>query len=786
MGGGGSISGEVHDESTNAPIEYANIILFSSKDSTQVTGAISNPQGKFVIQGVRPGNYYANVQFIGYDKVTVDNISVEPPAFNVNLGKIIIKPSAINLGNVEVHGQRNPVTYQIDKKVVDVSQMQTTISGSATDVLENVPSVTVDIDGNVSLRGSSNFTVLIDGRPTVVDAQDVLQQTPAVAIEKIEIITNPSAKYSAEGNAGIINLIMKKNTNLGLSGIVNANAGLNEKYGGNFLFQYKTPGINYNFGLDYNRRLFPGSSREDRRYIFPSGTSYLSSDGSRKWGMKSMSVRGGLEVNLSSDDILNLGARVGSRDFNGGSNSNYISWSDTEPSLYYLSKGDQSRSGDSYDLNLNYYRTFGDKMHKLSGEFTLSHDNSDESSLSSEFQSLSQISGKKTTEFGPSTEFEGRINYLLPFSEINKLEAGAQGKYEKSKDGNGLYQFNSVTSNYDFMDLFSYTTNSDQRELSLYSVYSDELNDFGFQAGIRSEYTFRNIELEETNQKFSIDEWDFFPTIHTAYKFSVLSQIMASYTRRIDRPRNWELEPFYTWMDANNVRIGNPALKPQYIDSYEFGFQTAFLGISLTNDFYYRMTHNKSDRIQSVYPAAENVTLNTVENIGKDYSVGSEFTFMLDPFQFWSVDLMGNLYNYKIKGALNDEAFSRESFNWNSRINNTFRIFSSTQLQFNTMYNSPSVSSQGKREGFFSSDVSVRQDLMNKQLSLTLQIRDLFSTAKFEYTSQGPDFYSYNYFNRESPMVMLNARFNFNSFKENRREQMPDQGEDNNNNPDEF
>ncbi|MGE5860864.1 MAG: TonB-dependent receptor domain-containing protein [Ignavibacteria bacterium] len=783
-GMGGSISGEVHDQSTNAPIEYANIILFSAKDSAQVTGAISGTDGKFVMQGVRPGSYYANVQFIGYEKVAIDNISVGASEYNVNLGKIIIRPSAITLGNVEVSGQRNPVTYQIDKKVVDVSQIQTAVSGNAAEVLENVPSVTVDIDGNVSLRGSSNFTVLIDGRPSVVDAQDILQQTPASAIEKIEIITNPSAKYSAEGNAGIINLILKKNVNLGLSGIINANAGLNEKYGGSFLFEYKTQGINYNFGLDYNRRLFPGSSKEDRRYISPEGTSFLSSTGSREWGRKSMSLKGGVEFNLSDNDILNLGGRVGSRDFNGGSTSNYNSWSDTEPSFYYISRGEQGRSGDYYDLNLNYYRTFGVKTHRLSGEFTLSHDNSDELNLTSEFENEVQFGGKKTTEFGPSTEFEGRINYALPFSEVNKFETGVQWEFEDSKEGNGLYEFNPATNSYDFMPSFSNTTNSSFKELSLYSVYSDELNNFGFQGGVRSEYTFRNMQLEETNEKFAIDEWDFFPTFHTSYKFSVVSQIMASYARRIDRPRNWELEPFYTWMNSDNVRIGNPELKPQYIDSYEFGFQTAFLGISLTNDFYYRMTHNKVDRIQSVYPDAENVTLHTVENIGKDYSAGSEFTFMIDPFQFWSIDLMGNLYNYKIEGVLNEAAFSRESFNWSSRINNSFKLGGSTQVQFNTIYNSPTVSSQGKREGFFSSDLSVKQDLMNKQLSLTLQIRDLFSTAKFEYSSQGPDFYSYNYFNRESPMVMLDARFNFNSFKEDRRERTGQ--EDNNTGGDEF
>jgi hypothetical protein len=261
---------------------------------------------------------------------------------------------------------------------------------------------------------------------------------------------------------------------------------------------------------------------------------------------------------------------------------------------------------------------------------------------------------------------------------------------------------------------------------------------------------------------------------------------MGSYTRRIQRPRGWQLEPFYTWMDANNVRIGNPGIKPQYIDSYEFGFQTAFMGISLTNEFYYRMTHNKVDGVLSIYPEADDVTLHTIQNIGEDFSTGAEFTFMLDPLEFWSVDLMANLYNYKIKGTLHDNQFERESFNWNTRFNNSFKIFTSTQLQFNTRYNSPTVSSQGTREGFFSSDLSLKQDLMNRQLNLILQIRDIFGTAKFESTSQGPDFYTYNYFTRESPVVMLNLRFNFNSYKEERPDRNGDQEINNNGGGEEF
>ena len=261
----GLITGEVLDQSTKKPIEYANVILFSQNDSSQINGTVTNKEGRFVLNGIKPGNYYSSIQFVGFTKKIIPHISISNTKLNQDFGNIFLKPTTINLQNIVVEGQRAPISYQLDKKVIDVTQMQTAMSGSAADVLENVPSVTVDIDGNVSLRGSSNFTVLIDGHTSVMDAQDALQQIPASSIKSIELLTNPSAKYDASGTAGIINIVLKKNSNLGLSGILNLTGGLSDKYGGNFLFQYKTPSINYNFGVDFNRRTFPGSNRQEKR-----------------------------------------------------------------------------------------------------------------------------------------------------------------------------------------------------------------------------------------------------------------------------------------------------------------------------------------------------------------------------------------------------------------------------------------------------------------------------------------------------------------------------------------
>lgn len=771
---GGTVTGRVFDSNSKEKIEYANVVVRSVYDSSIVTGTVTSPEGRFTIERLRPGKYYVDVRFIGFNDKSFD-VEISRNNLNVNLGDIFIEPAAINLENVVVEGERSPVTYELDKKVVDVDKMQTVISGNAADVLENVPSVTVDIEGNVSLRGSSNFTVLIDGRPSILDAQDALQQIPASSIKSIELITNPSAKYDPEGTAGIINIIMKKNQNFGLSGIANANAGLNDKYGGDFLFEYKTSGINTTFGIDYNKRIFPGDGRVEQRFVSNNNTSYLNSTNDMDWGRTSFGLRAGLEFIMSDYDVLSLGARFGSRSNKRNSFQNYVEWSEQSPQeVSYINIGDRERSGDHYDVDLGYYRQFDDNGHELKVELDYGYDDTDESTLNSEIRNGVQEGGKETTEVGPSWEVQGNIDYTLPLGGNRKFEAGAQGETDISEEGTSLLEYNKQTGNYEVQPLYNNTTNYNRSELALYSIYADQFGKFSLQGGVRGEYTYRTVEVAREKQKFNIDRWDVFPSVHSSYKFSEGQQMMASYTRRIERPRGWQLEPFETWMDENNVRQGNPALQPEYIDSYEFGFQTFIGTISFSSELYYRFTRDKVERVRSVYAGEttdSDITLNTVKNVGKDYAFGSEFMFVLDPLEVWNVNLMGNLYNYKIEGILYDESFSRESFTWNTRLNNVLKISQSTSLQLNLRYNSPTVSSQGRREGFITTDVAFKQNFFNRKLSLTVQVRDLFSTAKYESTTEGPDFYSYNYFTRESPMVFLNLRYNFNNYKaENERE----------------
>jgi hypothetical protein len=498
-----------------------------------------------------------------------------------------------------------------------------------------------------------------------------------------------------------------------------------------------------------------------------------------QWGRTSYGLRGGLDFSLGKNDLLSFGGRYRNGEHQRNSSLTYSEWSDAVPQPdVYQSHIDSKREGEFIALNSNYQHKFEKEGHKISAEFFYGHHSSDENSVTSRLDSGVKTDGTQTTEAGPENEYRGKLDYVLPLGEKNKFEAGYQGESELSTETNGLYLFDSGSDSFVFQPLYSNSNKYNRTEQAFYSIYSDEYADFGFQGGIRTEYTYQSINIVDNNQHFKIDRWDFFPTLHSSYKFGNGSQLMVSYTRRIDRPRGWFLEPFITWVDANNVRKGNPGLEPEFIDSYDAGIQTFFGKVNFSTEFYYRITQNKIEHIRSLYPDAENVTLTTFENIGKDYSLGTEFMLIYDPLEFWDMNLMGNLYDYRVRGTLYGESFDRTSFNWNLRMNNVFKIYNSSSIQVNGRYNSPTVSSQGRSKGFFSTDVAIRQEFMDKKLSLTLQIRDLFSTARHEFTSSTPDLYSYQYFNRESPVVMLNIKFNFNNYKQRNRTDQPDNGMD--------
>ena len=730
-----------------------------------VQGTVSDVRGDFVLGGIESGRYYLEIRFMGYETHVVDELRMGDD--DVDLGSIALEVTSIALEEVEVAAERAPVSYEIDKKVINVDGQLTATSGTAVDVLQNVPSVTVDLDGGVRLRGSGSFTLLIDGRPSALDASDALEQIPASAIANIEIITNPSARYDPEGVSGIINVVMKKGQRPGTTGTFNLNAGTQDRYGGDFLITERREDFSVFFGADYGKRGRYSTERQESTYQTADGRIDVASDGTSDHAREGYSIRGGIELPLSLRDDLSMNLRYGDREHGGGSSMFYRELREGAEAQDYVSENSSSRGGSFFAGDADYRHRFDGEDHELHGQLSYRRRSGEEQSTDELLESDGTVrSGRRSTEDGPGERLELRLDYLRPLAEGSFLGSGYQLRRSLSEDVTTLSEYNTGTQSYDLLPEYSRSTTYDRNIHALFGLYRAEFGSFGVQAGLRGEYTDRLIELTDTAATFSIDRWDYFPTLHTSYSISATQQLMASYTRRIDRPRGWYLEPFLTWMDAYNVRVGNPDLQPEYIDSWELGYQTHLGDNLLSLEAYHRVTGNKIEHVRSVY--SDNVTLRRVENVGTETASGAELMFNLRAFGMWDIYLLGNLYDYRIEGQLSGQDFSEQRFTWNTRFNNTIRLSPTTMLQLNLRYNSPSVSAQGRVEGYAVVDAAVRQEFFGRRFSATLDVSDLLHTAEREAYTYGTDFTSYQYSLGDAPMVTLTLRYNLNPAKNER------------------
>ncbi len=448
---GASIQGTVVDSELGSPVEYANVVLFHRADSTLVTGQITDEDGYFRLTDIAPESYYLEVKFIGYHAKTIDLVEVEDYRSAVVLGTISIDRAAIPLEGEEIVADRPAVEFRIDKKVIDVDKQYTAASGTAVDVLENVPSVTVDVEGNVSLRGSTNFTVLIDERPTVLEPSEALQQIPAGTIENIEIITNPSARYDPDGTSGIINIITKKSETRGRSGIGTLNAGFDEKYGFEFLFNDRTRKRNIFIGADYNRRVYPGTVSVENRTEDGDTTFFVDSSGDLGRKRTRYGVSGGIELNLGARDLLGTGVRFGHRSGEGDSRLLYDEWSEPgEARERSTSITDRGRSGGYYSVNVDYRHAFSGNGHELVGQAVYDGREGDEETLNELLDDEGIVlSGRRTTEKGPSKRLRLKLDYALPLNESDRFESGYQSRMRRSEDGTMLFEYDPAGGRYE-------------------------------------------------------------------------------------------------------------------------------------------------------------------------------------------------------------------------------------------------------------------------------------------------------------------------------------------------
>lgn len=775
--GKGKIKGIVLDKNTEKPMEFANIAVYNQKDSSLVTGGITDDTGQFEIGNINYGEYYLEVNFIGFNSTDVADIVLTRNNKVRDVGEVVLSSSAVSIGEVSVVADKAQVEYKLDKKVVNVSQVISAIGGTAVEVLENTPSVQVDIEGNVSLRGSSNFTVLIDGRPSVLTGSDALQQIPASAIENIEIITNPSAKYEPDGTTGIINLVMKKNALNGLSGIFNASVGTRDKYRGDFTLSYRTEKFNITAGADFRDERGKGGSYSRSETYSGDTISYINMDGTRWDKRQGHNFKGGVDWFVSDNTTLGIQGRVGTRErYNtgGGRTHAFTNFGGAED--FSITEETSTHTNDYYSTTLNFQHKFKGEGHKIEAMAFFSDETGDDDEVEGEIWSDGNfdynvanpvyVERVSTLEGEKEKEFRFQVDYTYPFSKDGRLEAGMMSRIEDQKGSLDFRDYDQSSDLWVPNEQFSSTTDFRRDIHAAYATYANKIGGLSYMAGLRGELTLREIDNSNARAVSELNRFDLFPTVHISYPIGESNEFMSSFSRRINRPRGWDLDPTPNYFNRYTIRYGNADLKPEYTNSYELGYMRRFGRSYVSLDAFHRITNNKIDRYSVL--GEDGVYSLYTDNFDKDYATGLELTGNVNFTKWLIVNASTSMYRYRITGTLEGESVDRTSTNWTGRVNTTLRFSENSRMQIQGFYNGPSVSAQGDRKAMIFSNISYRQDFLKKKLTATVSVRDPFGTARFEGESYGDNFKRWFRWEREPRVVMLTLSYKLNNFKEER------------------
>jgi len=788
---GGVITGKILDQKTKVPLEYSSIAIYSLSDSSLITGTVTDESGKFVLSNIPYGSYYLEARFVGYDNSTSQPVYIEAGARKVDLGSIYLALNTNELAEVEVVADQRRVEYKIDKKVVNVSEDLNAAGGTAVDVLENTPSVSVDIEGNVSLRGSGSFTVLINGKPTVLDASDALRQIPASSIQNIEIITNPSVKYDPDGNGGIINVVLKKQAESGTTGIVNASIGLNHKYRLDALVNERTGKLNYFVGGNYSDNLYQGNLHREHASYTTDGEEWLIADGNFDFIHGGYQLKGGMDYDITPKSNIAFELNGGGYSF--GMNRSNTTYQYTIPestNTYYNNIDVTDRTGMYYSGNLNFTQSFDTTAHKLVGMAFLSYRNGESIEDIEYIQTDAdyiQLPGtiasqNRNIENGNSYDVRLKLDYTKPLNN-GTLEAGYEGRIDDNYDDYIYQEYDPDTETWNNVGDMSSGISFYRNIQGAYVQYGGQFNKLQVQAGLRGEYTYRLAEYENFNTSYEINRFDIYPTLHLSRQFEKDNQLMLSYSKRVNRPRGHNLDSIPNYIDAHTIRIGNPGLEPEFVHSYELGYQKGWGKNFLAFETFYRNTVNLITRTTQ-YDGSTGIYYQRYENINEDHAIGSELMLNYQVAKWFNLNASTDGYYYLLKGELYGNVVDTSSFVWNANANATFNLGKLTRLQTNIGYRGPSVTAQGSAAGMYFMNLALRRDFFNRKLSATLQVRDLFGTMKREFTISGTDintgtaYSQYVFMQREPRVVMLSLSYKINNYKEPRNNNGQESGMD--------
>ena len=747
----GSVRGKIVDKATSEPIEFVNVVVTPKGSDNMAGGAITDVDGVFRIEGLKFGSYVLTISYIGYQNATRE-FTLSASAKNANYRQIALEEDAQTLGEVEVTGIRSQMKFEIDKKVFNVDQAIAATGGSASDILQNIPSVEVDTEGTVSLRGSESVTVWINGKAQGLTADnqgDILEQMPAESIERIEVITNPSAKYSPEGTVGIINIVLKRDRKAGYYGSAQAGASM---YDTDFGGYNASANINYSSGVldayanvSYRERRHMNENESYRENYLGMDTTYLDQLGRGNMKGGNVFVRAGLTWNPTQKDHISFDL-MGMMGNNERHNEiNYEGGELINSTLHkaYTRNRTTTSTGDMlmYNLSIGYKHEWS-TTHWI--DFTASRHSWGNSGsneyIDTVYNSYGTYQLQKSTM--DNVDYELQLDYENAFNENHKLQAGYRGTF--TRENSPVSTFEDKNEQKEILELYNkFIYNRDLH--ALYATYSGKLwKNFGYQVGLRGEYykVFTDSRSKEVAGGNEIPHpesmkpvFQLFPSVFLSYQLPNDNELQVNYTKRVRRPWGGQLNSFKNVTDSTNISFGNPLLKPEYSNAFELNYLKSWENHMLSVSAYYRTT---DDIMQRISYMDGGIMYSTSDNVAQSLSSGVEIVGKNRFFGKLDLTTTLNMYYYKLEAfdfimpnGQNLHGDASEDFSWNLRMMASMGLPKAWSVQLTGMYNAKSVIAQGYRAPNYGLDAGIRKQFAGGKWSLSLNGRDLLNSRRF-------------------------------------------------------
>ena len=773
-----TISGKIIDSDFNTPLEYATISIYDSKKQNLINGVISDNSGFFSIE-LTKGLYDLKIEYISFETKTLEKIDVQN---SIDLGIISLSINENLLDEIEVIGEKTEIEIKLDKTVYNIGKDLTLKGSSVSDVLDNLPSLEVDIDGNVSLRGNQSVRILINGKPSGlvgISSNDALKQFPSESVEKVEVITSPSARYNAEGTAGIINIVLRKNKLAGLNGSASLNLGDPRRVGISTNLNFRTKKISLfgNIG-DNSTKYINGFKNETEYFTAREKNNFLYENGERNSERNSNYYNGGIEyffnektsfvasfVNNSSDGLTNT--------------SNLID--QTFDNINSLSERleDENEIDENKEFSFNFSKKFNDKGHELTIDYQKEKSFEIESSsiLNSKLKPIYEryLSEKITTDENQKSELY-KIDYVLPIGEEGQFEAGFRRSNQHQKI-DYLVEKEDNLGNYISDKNLSNTLLYNEKVNAYYTQYGNKKNNFSFLLGLRFEESITNVTQvvngDNTKKKYN----DLFPTLNLALELKEDETITLGYNRRIRRARSYFINPFPSRSSITNIFQGNPNIEPTYSNGIDLGYLKRFSQTTINGSIYFRKSTGEFTFITE--STGESVLVNgnlvpvirrTPINLASNSQTGVEFNVNYTQSKLWRVRGNINFFESDLKGEYNGVVYDSKNFSWSGGLNNYLKIFSSVDWQTSLSYRAPQKTAVSNRKARISSNTALSKDLMKDKLTLTFKVNDIFETQKWRIESFNENYRSYSESSwRGGRNFELNLIYRFNQKKSDRK-----------------